>query len=575
MKPQAPPPKAYSEVEIVRLAWLAIFVSVFSFLFYYRNGEVLLYGDAVAHINIARRVFDSKTPGLLQLGTVWLPLPHLLIVPFIVSMRMWQSGAGGSIPSMAGFVLGVVGIFRLVRTVGSEDNKVNGAGTLEAWLAAVLYVANPNLIYMQATAMGESLYLAFFIWTVAYFAEFVRGNAKALRKCGLCVVGACLTRYDGWFLAVVLVLAVVVASFRLGKAPNDGAAGLAVPPSRMAVVKFVLLAAAGPVLWLVYNAAVYRNPLEFANGPYSAKAIEQKTATVNPAKGNLRAAGAYFVKAAELNVGEAGWQGRLWLGLALLGSLATWFERRRRAALLLWSPLPFYALSLAYGSVPIFVPVWWPYSNYNVRYGLQLLPAFAVFVPLAVSIIVKSVTRFRRVTATWSPWVGPATMVAACLLAVSSYAAIWRADPICYREAATNSRGLFALDRQVGEWIKVLAPNSTLLMYTGQHSGALERAAIPLKRLINEGNHRVWKRPVDPEGLWERALADPQAYADYVVGFEGDPVWAAARERRLTALVALHATGQPAAAIFLGRAQLQLQSPQQPNQGPPSSGNER
>jgi hypothetical protein len=75
--------------------------------------------------------------------------------------------------------------------------------------------------------------------------------------------------------------------------------------------------------------------------------------------------------------------------------------------------------------------------------------------------------------------------------------------------------------------------------------------------------------------LWERALADPQAYADYVVGFEGDPVWAAARERRLTALVALHATGQPAAAIFLGRAQLQLQSPQQPNQGPPSSGNER
>ncbi len=47
---------------------------LFSFLFYFRHGDMLLYGDAVAHINIARRVFDSRTPGLLQLGTVWLPL---------------------------------------------------------------------------------------------------------------------------------------------------------------------------------------------------------------------------------------------------------------------------------------------------------------------------------------------------------------------------------------------------------------------------------------------------------------------------------------------------------------------
>ena len=66
--------------EVRLLTWLAACVSIFTFLFYYRRGEVLLYGDAVAHINIARRVFDSKTPGLLQLGTVWLPLLHLLML---------------------------------------------------------------------------------------------------------------------------------------------------------------------------------------------------------------------------------------------------------------------------------------------------------------------------------------------------------------------------------------------------------------------------------------------------------------------------------------------------------------
>ena len=150
MKPQSPPPKAHAEIEIVRLLWLAIFVSVFSFFYYYRNGDLLLYGDAVAHINIARRVFDSRTPGLLQLGTVWLPLPHLLILPFVVSNQMWQSGAGGSIPSMAAFALSVLGIFRLLRTVLGPDGEGQYAARLGAWAAAILYVANPNLIFLIA-----------------------------------------------------------------------------------------------------------------------------------------------------------------------------------------------------------------------------------------------------------------------------------------------------------------------------------------------------------------------------------------------------------------------------------------
>src|SRR5258708_29211078 len=90
------------------VAAIASAVSLLSFLYYFQRGEILLYGDAVAHINIARRVFDSQTPGLLQLGTVWLPLPHLLTIPFVVSDWMWRTGIGGSIPSMLAYVLGVM-----------------------------------------------------------------------------------------------------------------------------------------------------------------------------------------------------------------------------------------------------------------------------------------------------------------------------------------------------------------------------------------------------------------------------------------------------------------------------------
>src|SRR6266550_8085422 len=165
---------ATSHNDLLLVAQLAAAVSIAAFFYYLRHGDLLLYGDAVAHINIARRVFDSQTPGPLQLGTVWLPLPHLLMIPFIFSDAMWRSGAGGSIPSMIAYVLGVVGIFRLMRGMLETDVRTKPAAAVGAWAAAFAYGANPNLIYMQATAMTESVYLALFVWAVVYFAEFIR-----------------------------------------------------------------------------------------------------------------------------------------------------------------------------------------------------------------------------------------------------------------------------------------------------------------------------------------------------------------------------------------------------------------
>ena len=131
------------------MAGIAALVSMFSFFYYFRHGDVLLYGDAVAHINIARRVVDSQTPGLLQLGTVWLPLPHLLMVPFLWSTALWQNGAGGSIPSMVGFILAAVGMFRLVHGMLNSNPRTQSAAVVGAWVSMVVIAANPNLIYMQ------------------------------------------------------------------------------------------------------------------------------------------------------------------------------------------------------------------------------------------------------------------------------------------------------------------------------------------------------------------------------------------------------------------------------------------
>ncbi len=293
--------------ETALVAQVAACVSFISFAYYFQHSDLLLYGDAVAHINIARRVFDSRTPGLLQLGTVWLPLPHLLMLPFLISDAAWQSGIGGSIPSMIAYALGTAGIFRLVRTALTVDSQPDAPARIAAWTSAIIYAANPNLIYLQATAMTESLYLALFIWSVVYFTDFVRSMengrlagpleatpkqrspkiaSSSLVKCGLCLAAACLTRYDGWFLAAAMCAATLAVVLK-AKAFDQNL--------RRSFIKFALLAAAAPAVWLAYNAIVYRNPLEFANGQYSARAIEQKsTATTHPGAHDLPVAFSYF-----------------------------------------------------------------------------------------------------------------------------------------------------------------------------------------------------------------------------------------------------------------------------------------
>lgn len=541
------------------LAWLATCVSVLFFLFYVQSGEVLLYGDAVAHINIARRVFDSKTPGLLQLGTVWLPLPHLLMIPFLISNVMWERGIGGSIPSMAAYVLGAVGMFRLVRGVLSSEAKVDGASRVAAWTAALVYAANPNLIYLQTTAMGEALYMAFFIWAVTYFSESVRGDPKALWKCGGCLAAACLTRYDGWFLAAAMAAVLVFPSFSCRNAAEKKTMGNQFERSR--VLKFVLIAAAAPTLWLVYNGIIYRNPLEFENGPYSAKAIERRTESPgnpgHPGSGNPLVASLYFVKSGEANIAANSWLERLWvlLGLTALVAILRSFRVLKTAMrparyqyaqlLFLLVPLPFYALSIAYGGVPLFVPTWWPFTHYNVRYGLQLLPAFAAALAMVVFLALRSVQQNLRLRLV--------IVLGAFALLMVSYASIWRAGPISLKEAQINMRSRNQLEAQLAGWLERLPPDSTLLMYLGDHVGALQQAAIPLRHVINEGNHRVWKQPLDPDGLWERALADPAQYSDYVVAFEGDPVWQAVHGRHLVALVEIHTMGQAPAILYRTR----------------------
>ena len=528
------------------VAGLAAFASLIAFVIYLGRGQILLYGDAGAHINIARRVFDSRTPGLLQLGTVWLPLPHLLMMPFIISNAAWSSGVGGSIPSLVCYVFSVVGIFRLVRTALSVQSTPKTTERIAAWVAVIIFAANPNLLYLQTTALTEPVYLAFFIWAVVYFTQFAQsGNQDfqdggGLVKCGLCLAAACLTRYDGWFLAVAMCTVAILLIWKW--------CGLQRTLFHPGLRKFVLISAAAPVLWLAYNAVIYKNPLEFANGPYSAKAIEQRTtppgSPPHPGADNLHMAASFFLKAGELNMLLSNWH-RLWLALALLGTVTViFFDRRIWPLLFLWVPLPVYMLSIAHGGVPIFLPPWWPHSYYNVRYGIELLPVFAVFAALVAFWVIEF---FRGSTAKWIALGGVGVLITA------SYATALYQPPVSFSEGWVNSRTRIGLETELAKQLRRLPEQSSILMYLGDHGAALQRAEIPIRRVIYEGNHRTWKQPTDPDGLWERALANPSKYADYVVAMDHDAVDVGMNKAGLTPLVIIHVLGQPQATIYQTR----------------------
>jgi hypothetical protein len=541
------------------LTGLCAVVSIGALIFYYHQGAILLYGDAVAHINIARRVFDSRTPTLFGLGTVWLPLPHLLDIPFIANHRMWQSGLGGSIPSMLSYLAGTLGVFRLVRGLASRS---------AAWIAALIYALNPNLIYMQATAMTEPLYLALFIWAAVYFADFARSASaeprranRSLAKCGLMTALAMLVRYDGWFLAAVIAVAALIVIWRertsgakalnyqdpdhrpkgllhhanaavfpdiekpalLHSAESGVTAAAKAPESNRAAfsystknlvsgwIVFVLITGATAAGFLFYNYALSGNALEFANGPYSARAIQERSRTPSfptyPGENSPRDATLQFLKVARLNTGEGRAEYLLFTAAFIALLAAFYFSRRYVPWAILWTPVLFYTLCVAWGSVPIYHPYWWPFSYYNVRYGLQLLLAIAVFAALAYQFLTNFFPT-RKVA------------IPAALVIAISYFSVWNATPICLREAHANGDTRMAFEQALAAELKKLPSSATLMMDCGAHSGAVQLAGIPFHRVLRESN----------PPYWEQALTRPAQSADYIIAFPGDPVTRAVRQ---------------------------------------------
>jgi hypothetical protein len=493
----------------------------------YHDGYLLLYGDAVAHLGIARRVYDSRTPGLMQLVGVWLPLPHLLMLPFVQKMEWWQTGLAGAWPSLICYVAGVAGFFRLCGRMLAPR---------WAWVATAFYGLNPNLLYLATTPMTEALFLALLVWTVLMTLECVDAlgagaaslAARRMVCLGVLIFLGVFARYDGWVLGAA---AWCVVAWQMARVRGWGSI------VGVAFAALTALAIAGPALWLGLEQHVFGDALWFLRGPYSAAALQERLGSSWPRNWRnypgLHSPGAAllrYMRTAQLDA--AAWEtGFAVMAAALAG---VWIALRRRmgmSAALLWVPLGFYGYAISYGSVPIFVPQLWPHTYYNARYGMELLPALALYACVALADAETRVARGRLMYGAVVGLVGVNALgmvygpgwvqgtVRLVLHHPSEVAKVY--TPLVVEEAVASSAGRVDVERKLARVLEGFPPDATILMSEVDHLGALQDAGIALRRTVNQNDLSAEKLAQDA----------PAREARYVVAFAGDAVEKAVAER--------------------------------------------
>lgn len=345
---------------------LATVASVSAYIWYAVHGYTLAYGDSVSHMMIARRVLFSRTPGLGQLGSIWPPFNHILMLPFIWIDPLYHSGLAGAIPSMASYVVATLYLFRSARLLFASA----GAG----WVAAAIFALNPNILYMQSTPMSELVLLGAICVNLFYLIRWTITHAPSdLVIAAAAIAAGTLVRYDAWALATVELLVVTVVMWR--------ASGREAAEAHL--ILFALLGLAGGAAWFLYNWVIFRNPFYFLYSPYSVQYQEHQHLQSGglPTYHNVLLSFQEYIQA---TVDMMGWP----LFLLGLTGLVYVLVRFRLAARMLpaysaWVLFVYNVLFLILGLSVLYTPEIHTAGGtgyFNMRYSLMVLPEVALFV---------------------------------------------------------------------------------------------------------------------------------------------------------------------------------------------------
>ncbi len=468
--------------------WAAILLTAAtSFGIFYSRGLINLYGDAMAHMEGARRLIDSMTPGYLEIGTVWLPLPHILMALPAQNNFLWRTGLAGGMVSAAAFVLAAWVLFQLALSMTRS--------LAAAMVALAGFLFCPNMLYLAGTPLTEPLAILFIVLLVwALFRFYETGSRGALAGAGFAAFAGSLTRYECWSLLPFATL--FVAWARPGPWRERLRRG----------ILFALIAGAGPALWLLHNAHRYGNILEFYNGPFSAKGIyEHQLATTAfrfPTDGSLTLSARYYLEDLRLVIGP--WP----LVLALLGLLIWAIDgprrARRSAALLFLLPLPFHIQSMAHTAVPLYVPTLFPYTYWKLRLGMEMLPAVAVFSSFLVPATLPKRAHCRF-------------MLILLFVIVGQY--IWTASHgasklAIAREGVLNTPCKSKRQQDLVRFLRQEYDGGRILVAAGKWPCVFPSLEIPYRNTLSDANREYWRK----------VSHEPEKWVEWIVRGDDEPV---------------------------------------------------
>lgn len=465
---------------------LSVLLSVGSILFFLNQGQIIAYGDAESHLNIAKRVVSSITPGLAQLGGIWPPLPHLLMVPFVYFDPLWRSGLAGAVISGTCFVIASIFLYKFTFLLTK-----NAAASFVAFL---VFALNPNILYMQSTPMTELPLLAFFILSIYYFTRYIKNDKEYLSLIFAAFFAFCasLSRYDGWFLVGIEGFILLLMNIRtiknwqkvLGK-----------------IVLFATLAFFGILLWLIWDYLILGDPLYFTNSQFSAKSQQQSWLARGELPGyqSLTNSFIYYVVTSLSNTGVILFLTSV-IGIVIFLIKDT-VKQKWLITLLLSTPFIFYVITQYVGQSVIFIPHITPstfeWRLFNVRYGLMMVPTVAFFIGYLFYI---------------STMKAKGVVIGLFFFQIMLYG-IGYSGIITLADGTVGLSAAKKVDAQ--NWLAKNYDYGLVLLDDFARTVSITKAGIPMQKVIYIGN----------KPYWEESLEMPEKHARWIIIQKDDAVW--------------------------------------------------
>lgn len=444
-------------------------MSISSFLIYYHNGFAIAYNDARSHLDISRRVVENLKPGFAQLGSVWLPLPHFLMLLSVWNDFMWHSGLAGAIQSMISYVITGCLIFYFLRKID--------VGWFGAIAGVAIFAINLNVLYLQSTAMTELLLIATMTAGVYEFLLWQTNNKIFnIIKSAFWIMLSTLIRYDGWFLFIfVSVLIFIKVFLKKGYKTAEGT-----------LILFCTLAGFGVLIWLIWNQLIFKDVFYFISGPYAAATQQNQLAAAGnlPTKHNLAFSLITYIYAIIFN------SSFFLLLLAIFGAVMFFRDKSisseiKLAGCALLAPFLFNVLALYLGQSVLFVTNL-NGSWFNVRYGLMMIPSMAVF----IGFLLHKLKDLR-----WAFLI---------MLVIVSFFSVTTRDIVTLDDALTGSSGKNV--KEVSGWLAQHAGDKSgfVLISVASHDAIIFSSGLPMSRFIHEGTGDYWKFAIKHPTSWAR-----------------------------------------------------------------------